>query len=83
MSLHGARTNTNTSDGTLILSKIEASDPEAARELLPLVYEELRKQAETRSIQEGPDHTLQATALLREAYMPRHLLYTALIVHPL
>ncbi|MBL8820141.1 MAG: sigma-70 family RNA polymerase sigma factor [Planctomyces sp.] len=56
-------------DVTLILSKIEAGDPSAARELLPLVYEELRKLAAARMASERPDHTLQATALVHEAYL--------------
>jgi RNA polymerase sigma factor (TIGR02999 family) len=57
------------SDVTRILSKIEAGDPTAARELLPLVYDELRKLAASRMASERPDHTLQATALVHEAYM--------------
>lgn len=56
-------------DVTLILSKIEAGDPAAARELLPLVYDELRKLAAARMAAERPDHTLQATALVHEAYL--------------
>lgn len=56
-------------DVTLILSKIEAGDPVAAQELLPLVYEELRKLAAARMAVERPDHTLQATALVHEAYL--------------
>jgi RNA polymerase sigma factor (TIGR02999 family) len=57
------------SDVTLILSKIEAGDPTAAKELLPLVYDELRKLAGSRMAAERPDHTLQATALVHEAYI--------------
>ena len=57
------------SDVTLILSKIEAGDLSAARDLLPLVYDELRKLAAARMAAERPDHTLQATALVHEAYM--------------
>ncbi len=57
------------SDVTLILSKIEAGDPTAARELLPLVYDELRKLARAKMNNERSDHTLQATSLVHEAYM--------------
>ncbi len=56
-------------DVTLILSRIEQGDPSAADQLLPLVYEELRKLAVARMSQESPDHTLQATALVHEAYV--------------
>ena len=56
-------------DVTQILSKIEAGDPAAARELLPIVYEELRKLAAARMAAERSDHTLQATALVHEAYL--------------
>lgn len=52
------------SDVTRILSQIESGDPEAAEELLPLVYDELRRLAAARMAQERPDHTLQATALV-------------------
>ncbi len=54
---------------TRILSQIESGDPSAAEELLPLVYDELRKLAATRMANERPDHTLQATALVHEAYL--------------
>lgn len=54
---------------THILSKIEAGDPTATQALLPLVYEELRKLAAARMAAERPDHTLQATALVHEAYL--------------
>ncbi len=57
------------SDVTRILGQIEAGDPKAAEELLPLVYEELRKLAAARMAQEKPDQTLQATALVHEAYV--------------
>ena len=57
------------SDVTRILSQIESGDPSAAEKLLPLVYEELRKLAAARMKDERPDHTLQATALVHEAYM--------------
>jgi RNA polymerase sigma factor (TIGR02999 family) len=57
------------SNVTHILSQIESGDPSAAEQLLPLVYEELRKLAAARLAQEKPGHTLQATALVHEAYM--------------
>jgi RNA polymerase sigma factor (TIGR02999 family) len=57
------------SDVTRILSQIESGDPSAAEELLPLVYEELRKLAAARSAHEKPGQTLQATALVHEAYL--------------
>jgi RNA polymerase sigma factor (TIGR02999 family) len=56
-------------DVTHILGKIEAGDPSAAEGLLPLVYEELRKLAAAKMAQERPDQTLQATALVHEAYI--------------
>jgi RNA polymerase sigma factor (TIGR02999 family) len=56
-------------DVTQILSQIEHGDPEAADQLLPLVYEELRKLAAARMTQEKPGQTLQATALVHEAYL--------------
>lgn len=58
-----------TSDVTRILSQVESGDPAAAEQLLPLVYEELRKLAAARLAQEKPGQTLQATALVHEAYM--------------
>jgi RNA polymerase sigma factor (TIGR02999 family) len=54
---------------TRILSAIEQGDPSAAAQLLPLVYEELRKLAAERVAQERPGQTLQATALVHEAYL--------------
>jgi RNA polymerase sigma factor (TIGR02999 family) len=57
------------SDVTQILSAIEAGDPAAAAELLPLVYDELRKLAAARLAEEKPGQTLQATALVHEAYL--------------
>jgi RNA polymerase sigma factor (TIGR02999 family) len=54
---------------TRILSAIDGGDPAAARELLPLVYEELRKLASQRLAREKPGQTLQATALVHEAYL--------------
>ena len=57
------------SDVTGILSVIEQGDPSAAEQLLPLVYDELRKLAAERMAQERPGQTLQATALVHEAYL--------------
>ena len=57
------------SDVTRILSMIESGDQQASEELLPLVYDELRKLAAARMASERPDHTLQATALVHEAYV--------------
>src|SRR5690349_15108294 len=57
------------SDVTRILSAIETGDPHAAEQLLPLVYDELRKLAAQRLAQEAPGQTLQATALVHEAYL--------------
>jgi len=54
---------------TRILSAIEQGDPHVADQLLPLVYEELRKLAAQKLAQEAPGHTLQATALVHEAYL--------------
>jgi RNA polymerase sigma factor (TIGR02999 family) len=56
-------------DVTRILSAIEQGDPSAAEQLLPLVYEELRTLAAQRLAQEKPGQTLQATALVHEAYL--------------
>lgn len=62
-----------------ILRRIEQGDPRASSDLLPLVYTELRKLATSKMAQENPGHTLQATALVHEAYLrlvgaaePRH-----------
>jgi RNA polymerase sigma factor (TIGR02999 family) len=57
------------SDVTRILSAIENGDPRAAEQLLPLVYEELRRLAAQRVALEKPGQTLQATALVHEAYL--------------
>jgi RNA polymerase sigma factor (TIGR02999 family) len=57
------------SDVTHILSQIESGDPAAAEKLLPLIYDELRKLAATRLAREKPGQTLQATALVHEAYL--------------
>jgi RNA polymerase sigma factor (TIGR02999 family) len=54
---------------TRVLSAIERGDPQAAEQLLPLVYNELRKLAAQRLAQEKPGQTLQATALVHEAYL--------------
>ena len=56
-------------DITRVLSAIEHGDPSAAEQLLPLVYDELRQLAAQRLAQEKPGQTLQATALVHEAYM--------------
>src|SRR5689334_456073 len=57
------------SEVTRILSAIERGDPCAAGQLLPLVYDELRKLAAQKLAQEKPGQTLQATALVHEAYL--------------
>jgi RNA polymerase sigma factor (TIGR02999 family) len=57
------------SDLTQILSNIENGDPTASDQLLPLVYDELRRLAAARLSHERPGQTLQATALVHEAYM--------------
>jgi RNA polymerase sigma factor (TIGR02999 family) len=57
------------SDVTRIFERVHEGDPNAAQELLPLVYEELRKLAAVRLAHEAPGHTLQPTALVHEAYL--------------
>ena len=57
------------SDVTQILSAIEGGNPHAAEQLLPLVYAELRQLAAQKLAQEKPGQTLQATALVHEAYL--------------
>src|SRR6186997_1297964 len=57
------------SDVTQILSQIEQGNPQAAEKLLPLVYDELRKLAAAKLAHEKPGQTLQATALVHEAYL--------------
>ena len=57
------------SDVTQILSQIEDGNTEATERLLPLVYDELRKLAAQKMAQENPGQTLQATALVHEAYV--------------
>ena len=57
------------SDVTRILKSIEDGDPTAAEDLLPLVYDELRKLAAQRMAQENPGQTLSATALVHKVYL--------------
>jgi RNA polymerase sigma factor (TIGR02999 family) len=57
------------SDVTRILSQIESGDPSAAEQLLPLIYDELRKLAAARLAHEKPGQTLQATSLVHDAYL--------------
>ena len=57
------------SEVTRILSAIEQGDPQAAAQLLPLVYDELRKLASAKLAKEKPGQTLQATALVHEVYL--------------
>ena len=57
------------SEVTRILSAIDQGDPHAAEQLLPLVYDELRKLAAQKLAREKPGQTLQATALVHEAYV--------------
>src|SRR5947209_10911950 len=57
------------SDVTQILDAIERGDPAAAAQLLPLVYAELRRLAAARLVRERPGQTLDATALVHEAYL--------------
>src|SRR5436305_384179 len=56
-------------DVTRILSAIEHGDPQAAAQLLPLVYDELRRLAAAQLAREKPGQTLEATALVHEAYL--------------
>src|SRR5277367_1444244 len=57
------------SEVTRILGAIECGDPHAAEQLLPLVYDELRRLAAVKMAQEAPGQTLQATALVHDAYV--------------
>jgi RNA polymerase sigma factor (TIGR02999 family) len=57
------------SDVTRFLDRVEQGDPKAAEELLPLVYDELRKLAAARMAHEAPGQTLQPTALVHEAWL--------------
>jgi RNA polymerase sigma factor (TIGR02999 family) len=66
---HGSGYFRCVSEVTQILNAIEQGDPKAGGQLLPLVYAELRKLAAQKMAQENPGHTLQATALVHEAYM--------------
>src|SRR3954453_3727607 len=63
------RGNVSMADVTQILSALEQGDPRAAEQLLPLVYDELRRLAADRLAREAPGPTLQATALVHEAYL--------------
>src|SRR5688500_10702043 len=54
---------------TVMLQRIEAGDPQAAHEILPLVYDELRRLAAAKMAREAPGQTLQATALVHEAWL--------------
>src|SRR5262245_54819835 len=63
-----ARPEPPLSEVTRILSAVEQSEPWVAEQLLPLVYDELRRLAAQNLAQEKPGHTLQATALVHEAY---------------
>src|SRR5260370_42129056 len=65
----GGLSSTAMSEVTRILSAIEQGNSQAAEELLPLVYDELRKLAAQKMAQEKPGQTLQATALVHEAYL--------------
>ncbi len=56
-------------DVTRILAAVELGDQQASQELLPLVYAELRRIANARMLNEAPNHTLQATALVHEAFL--------------
>lgn len=57
------------SDATRILDRVQQGDPQAAEELLPLVYDELRKLAAVKMADQQAGHTLQPTALVHEAYL--------------
>jgi RNA polymerase sigma factor (TIGR02999 family) len=64
-----AKVGPSPEDVTTLLNKLAAGDQEAAAQLVPLVYDELRRLAVRRLRHERPNHTLQATALVHEAYM--------------
>src|SRR5262245_58632968 len=64
-----ASTDSPMNEVTRILSAIEQGEPNAASQLLPLVYDELRQLAAQKLAQEKPGQTLQATALVHEAYL--------------
>src|ERR1700683_288365 len=57
------------SEATQLMNAMDNGDPNAARQLLPLIYEELRRLAAQRLAEEKPGHTLQPTALVHEAYL--------------
>ena len=61
--------DSSASDVTVLLNKLASGDQEAAAKLVPLVYDELRRMAVRHLRHERPDHTLQATALVHEAYL--------------
>lgn len=61
--------NTNRAQATQLLNAMRAGDAQAAERLLPLVYTELHRLAKTHTRPERPDHTLQASALINEAYL--------------
>src|SRR5947209_20595975 len=69
MSAYGAVDSSFMADVTQILNAIEQGDPHAARQLLPLVYDELRKLAAQKLAHEVAGQTLDATALVHEAYL--------------
>ena len=64
-----AHTLHNVNDVTRLLDAVERGESQAAEELLPLVYEELRRLAAAKMAKEKPGHTLQATALVHEAWL--------------
>ena len=70
------------SDVTRILSQIEEGDPSAAEQLLPLVYDELRKLAAAKMIAERPDHTLQTTAVVCRRIVRLHRVGTTARARP-
>lgn len=59
----------NVNDATILLTEVEQGDPKAAEELLELVYDELRRLAAAKMAQQAPGQTLQATALVHEAWL--------------
>ena len=69
LDLHGPFKMNRVSDVTQILERVEQGDPKAAEELMPLVYEELRRLAAARMAQEAAGNTLQPTALVHEAWL--------------
>jgi RNA polymerase sigma-70 factor, ECF subfamily len=69
LSEHSARSSTRAGDVTELLARWSRGDEEAYRDLLPIVYEELRRLASRYMANERPGHTLQTTALLNEAYL--------------